>query len=106
MNRSDLATAIAGVARVMAADHKAHAELTPAFLLLTESLVEVVSPARPRKENRLRRLVELESALDGVQPKERAERVRHAMGIKLSYYYQLRAAAVEQGLLIPVIPRK
>ena len=105
MSRAELASAVAGIARVMAADHKVHAELAPAFLLLTESLAEIVHEPESKKEARIRRLVEIEHTLPRMPAKRRAGIVADAMGIHRSSYYDARATAIERGLLEQPSPK-
>ena len=99
MTRADLCTAVAGIAKVMARSHEDHAELADAFLILTESLAEVSAPLRSRKQERIERLAAIESELHQRPLSERLQAVMREFGVSKSYVYEIRAAAIEQGLL-------
>jgi len=83
----------------MARSHEDHAELADAFLILTESLAEVSAPLRSRKQERIERLAAIESELHQRPLSERLQAVMREFGVSKSYVYEIRAAAIEQGLL-------
>lgn len=103
MSREALIDAIKGLAGLMARSPENHAAAAPAFTLLTEALVELVTPARSVpapiecsvRRDRIRRLVQLLPEMKDCSPQEIAER----LGIKKSYYYELRRDAIREGSL-------
>lgn len=101
MTATQLADAVAGLARVMARDPSAHRDLVDSFLILTESLCEAKVPAKSRKQQRIERLVEIERDLGTQSAAERMSAVMDVLGIRRSYYFEIRRAAIEQNLLEP-----
>lgn len=114
MTHADLCIAVAGIAKVMAGSHEAHAELIPAFTILAEALAECSNSGSSRKQQPTRkqelieRLAQIESRLHERSPAARARIVMSDLGIGRSRYFELRAAAIEQRLLSssPVSPEK
>lgn len=99
MTKADVAQAVAGMAQVMAVDPTSHRHLTPAFLILTESLVELHAQPRTRKQEMVECLAEIELAMPDCKAADRRRAVMADLNIARSYYFELRTAAVEQGLL-------
>ena len=101
-----LLSAIAGLSREMSRSPEAHANVSPAFILLTEALVESLKdhpapPMPPIRQRRMERLVELEQQMKDVDPGARVSAITERMGIGPTYFYRLRTFAVERGLLPP-----
>ena len=99
MTRSDLTEGIASIARVMARDPQTHTELAPIFIILAESLLDIDTPPRSRKQDCVERLAKIELQMPDRPIAERRHETMTQMGISRSYYFELRAAAVEQGLV-------
>jgi hypothetical protein len=98
VTRPELCAAIAGLARTMTRNHEACADLVDSFLLLTEVLV-AISPPVSRKQAAVQKLVDIELALSERAAVDRIRTVMRSLGISRSYYFELRAAAIEQRLL-------
>ena len=103
MTAAELARAVAGLARVMARDPSAHPELVDSFLILTECLVDVAASPKSLKQARVERLAEIERELANLSSAERMSAVMTELGIKRSYYFEVRRAAIEQQLLEPAM---
>lgn len=87
------------MARVMVRDYDTHALLLDGFLILAESLAELGMPPPSRKQERIARLVQLERQMSNSTPAERMSAAMTELGIGRSYYYEIRAEAIEQSLL-------
>ena len=89
-----IAAAIAGLVRALAAGADAD-HITPALLLLSESLVNFGEPTLIESE--MARLVELEHKLAGYPAGDRARAIQERTGWSRTTYYRRRADAIQLG---------
>lgn len=69
------------------------------FIVFMESLLELTDEPPVKKQQQVKRLINVESELTGSTSGERMRASMEALGIGKSYYYELRAIAAERGLL-------
>jgi hypothetical protein len=94
-----LAKAIGGIASVLKRHPNSCPELADGLLILTESLAELGAPVPCRKQQLIEQLAILEREMRGCSPAQRRNAAMSDLGIQRSYYYEIRAAAIEERLL-------